>query len=154
MMRTALLCAALALVGAGCAPPKPSAAAVETCPAAAPAMAKLDELLDRFNARDVAGWNATFHFPNVVVSGGVIRTFASPDDQKDVIDGLVRQGWVRSEWSGLRVVQCAPQTVHVAGDFLRYRADGSLLSRTSAIYGLDFRDGRWGVTLRSLARVG
>ncbi|MBI1339972.1 hypothetical protein GC169_07155 [bacterium] len=110
----------------------------------------MDTLLDRFNARDVPGWDATFHYPHVLVSGSTIRTFTDPAQQADTIKNLVAQGWARSAWGDLRIVQCTPSRTHVAATFVRFRADGSELSRTAAIYTIDERDGRWGVTLRSL----
>jgi hypothetical protein len=126
-------------------------AGVETaCAAAAPSLALMDRLLERFNARDVAGWNATFHFPNMIVANGAIRTVASPGDQAETIPNLLRQGWVRSEWRDLRVLQCAEAQAHLGATFLRFRADGTLLSETEALYVIERRDGRWGVTVRSL----
>jgi hypothetical protein len=147
MARLRLATVALVL-GACAASPEPPAAVA--CPAAAPALALMDRLIARFNARDTAGWDATFHYPHVLSAPGRTAIFTDPAQQADTIPNLVAQGWVRSEWGELEVLQCSPAKAHVSATFVRYRADGSVLSTTRSVYAVEEQDGRWGVTMRSL----
>jgi hypothetical protein len=120
------------------------------CDAEPPALQLMYRLLDRFNARDTPGWDATFHYPHAVSANGVVTLFTNPAQQAQTIPRLVEQGWARSEWAGMGVTQCAPGKAHVAATFVRYRNDGSVLSRTEALDVIELRDGKWGVTIRSL----
>jgi uncharacterized protein YchJ len=110
----------------------------------------MNQLLERFNARDTAGWDATFHYPHVLATNGRATILTDPAQQAGTIDNLISQGWVRSEWGELKVVQCAPSKAHVSATFVRYRADGSMLSSTQSIYAVEERSGRWGVVMRSM----
>lgn len=120
------------------------------CAGAGAATEVLERLIDRFNARDVEGWDATFHYPHTLLAGGQIRDFSDPSQQAGVIPRLVAQGWRRSEWEDLRVVQCSPSKAHMVGAFLRFDADDNLISRTPALFVVELIEGRWGVTARSM----
>lgn len=146
-----LLGAAGGLLLSSCANLKPqSASAPQACAAAQPATEVLETLIDRFNARDVAGWDATFHYPHVLLAGGGTRVFDDPAQQASTIENLVAQGWRRSAWEDLRVLQCSDSKAHMAATFLRYGENDELISRTPALFTVERINGEWGVTARSM----
>ncbi len=148
---TSLLGATGALLLSSCANLETqSASAAQACAAAQPATEVLETLIDRFNARDVAGWDATFHYPHVLLAGGRTRMFDDPSQQANTIDNLLEQGWRRSAWEDLRVLQCSDDKAHMAATFLRYGEGDTLISRTPALFTVERRNEKWGVTARSM----
>ena len=48
-----------------------------------------------------------------------------------------------------KVVQCDATKAHMLTTFVRYRADGSEMSRFNSLYIVENKDGRWALTARS-----
>jgi hypothetical protein len=113
-------------------------------------MAVLDEYMDAFNSRDVDAWETTFHFPHYRLASGRMNVLDSPGQQNPALfAALARTGWDHSGWGRRDIVQLSASKVHVATTFIRYREDGSVLSRFESLYIMTLEDGRWGVKLRS-----
>jgi len=131
--------------------PEPQHASREfkDCPAYAPAFEITDRFMETFNARDMQGWEATYHFPHVRVASGTVTVLPESDTRSDTFERLAATGWDHSAWIDRTVVQCGPDKAHLATIFARYRADGSELSRFDSLYIVEFKNGRWGITGRS-----
>jgi hypothetical protein len=135
-----------------CASPPGTAAgdkAFAGCPAYAPAYQVTDDFMRTFNSRDAQAWGATFHFPSVRIASGTVRIINSPKDLESSFPNLAATGWDHSAWAKREVVQCGPTKAHMLTTFVRYRADGSVLSQFDSLYIVELKDERWGLTARS-----
>jgi uncharacterized membrane protein len=123
--------------------------AFRTCPAYAPAYQVTDDFMRTFNSKNAEAWAGVFHLPTVRIASGETRLIASAADLAPGFDRLAAEGWDRSAWAARRVVQCQATKAHMLTTFVRYRADGSELSRFDSLYIVEFRNGRWGLSARS-----
>ncbi len=119
------------------------------CPAYKPAYDVTDEFMRTFNLKDADAWGSTFHFPSVRIASGTVRIINSPADLESSFPALTAQGWDRSAWANRRIVQCDETKAHMLTTFVRYRADGSEMSRFNSLYIVEFKSGRWALTARS-----
>lgn len=120
-----------------------------SCAAYKPAYAVTDEFMRTFNTKDAAAWGATFHFPSVRIASGEVRIINGPQDLETSFPALAAQGWDHSAWASREVVQCGPTKSHMLTTFVRYRADGSEMSRFNSLYIVEFKNDRWALTARS-----
>lgn len=119
------------------------------CPAYAPAYQVTDDFMRTFNSKDAAAWGATFHFPSVRIASGSVRIINSPADLEQSFGNLAAAGWDHSGWEKRQVVQCGDTKAHMLTTFVRYRADGSVLSKFDSLYIVEFKNSRWALTARS-----
>jgi hypothetical protein len=151
MRPTAALSFVLSLGLAGCVwmPGPPADQSFASCRAYAPAYQVTDRFMETFNARDMAAHEATYHFPHVRIASSRVTIIPQAGTERDTFERLVASGWDRSAWADRRIVQCSPTKAHMLTTFIRYRADGSELSRFDSLYIVEFKDGRWAITGRS-----
>jgi hypothetical protein len=102
-----------------------------------------------FNTKDASAWGETFHFPSVRIASGNVRIINGPQDLESGFATLGAQGWDRSDWANRQVVQCGPTKAHMLTTFVRYRADGTEMSRFDSLYIVELKNGRWALTARS-----
>ena len=119
-----------------------------SCAAYAPAYQVTDEFMRTFNTKNPEAWAATFHFPSVRIASGQVRIINSPADL-DPFNNLEASGWHHSGWAKREVVQCGPTKAHMLTNFVRYRADGSVLSQYDSPYTVEFKYNRSAPTARS-----
>ncbi|MBL8382120.1 MAG: hypothetical protein JNM90_03530 [Burkholderiales bacterium] len=114
-------------------------------------IACLDRFMAAVNAYDVAAMEAEMHFPHVRFAGGTIVTYpASGGNPLDLFERLRREDdWHHSTWNTRRMVQHDATKAHMAVNYTRRRADGSVIGVYDSLYVLALKDGRWGVQLRS-----
>ena len=122
--------------------------AFASCAAYAPAYQVTDDFMRTFNSRNPEAWAATFHFPSVRSASGNVRIINSAADL-DPFGNLEAGGWRHSDWAKREVVQCGPTKAHMLTTFVRYRADGSVLSQFDSLYIVEFKNNRWALTARS-----
>ena len=120
-----------------------------SCAAYAPAYKVTDDFMRTFNTKDAKAWGETFHFPSVRIASGNVRIINGPQDLESGFDTLSAQGWDHSDWAKRQVVQCGPTKAHMLTTFVRYRADGSVLSQFDSLYIVEFKNDRWALTARS-----
>lgn len=125
-----------------------SDAAFAACPAYAPAYQVTDEFMRTFNSKNPEAWAATFHFPSVRIASGTVRIINSAADL-DPFGNLEASGWDHSDWAKREIVQCDKTKAHMLTTFVRYRADGSVLSKFDSLYIVEFKNNRWALTARS-----
>lgn len=123
--------------------------AFASCPAYQPAYQVTDDFMRAFNSKDAEAWGRTFHFPSVRIASGAVRIINSPADLESSFPALAAQGWDHSAWASREVVQCDDAKAHMLTTFVRYRADGSEMSRFNSLYIVEFKNGRWALTARS-----
>ena len=155
MLRTNRTLAALFLCVAAlasCAPKDDGAAAMAaapSCPAAKPALEVMDSFMAAFNAKDTPGLEATFHYPHIRLASYPIQVLTGPGQQDDIFGNLALEDWARSGWEKRDIIQCSDAKAHIAATFARFHADGEEYSRYDGLYIIEFRDGFWGITIRS-----
>lgn len=140
---------ALTLTACATAPVKRNDTDFASCPAYAPTYAVTDAFMTTFNSKNAAAWGEVFHFPSVRIAGGKVTIINSASDLESGFARLEATGWDHSEWAERRIVQCDKTKAHMLTTFVRYRADGSELSRFNSLYIVEYKDGRWGLTARS-----
>lgn len=123
--------------------------AFASCPAYQPAYQVTDDFMRTFNSKDAHAWGQTFHFPSVRIASGAVRIINSPADLESGFPSLIGQGWDHSAWASREIVQCDDTKAHMLTSFVRYRADGSEMSRFNSLYIVEFKNGRWALTARS-----
>lgn len=147
-----LLSLALPLIMAACAPKAPEPAVLKDfagCAAARPAMEVMDKFLDAFNAKDMPGLEATFHFPHMRIASYPLHVLTGPGQQDDVFGNLASEGWAKSQWDERTIVQCGKDKAHIIATFARLHADGTEYAKYEGLYIVENRDGFWGITARS-----
>lgn len=115
------------------------------------ALAVVSAYMDAWNRRDLAGMDATFHFPHARIASGRITILEQPMARApDFFERFVAAtGWHYSLWDYRRAVQSCEDKVHFAVQFTRYRADGSVIGVYPSMWIVARIDGRWGVQARS-----
>jgi hypothetical protein len=114
------------------------------------AMGLLDEFMRAWNARDVAGFAATFNYPSVRIASGRVRIIESATSHRpDVFELMAAQGWHHSAWLRRDVIHSGEDKVHFDTRFGRYQEDGSTIGEYDSIYIVSRQDGNWGVQGRS-----
>ena len=116
-------------------------------------MGVLDEFMESFSALDAHAHTATYHFPHFRLAQGVMRSWETREEATQVhvsgFGNLPSTGWSRSVWIDREIVGISASKVHVATRFQRQREDGSEIITTESLYVLIYKDGRWGVKMRS-----
>jgi hypothetical protein len=138
----------IALAASACAT-QPAAKDLTSCAAYKPAFEVTDKFMETFNSRDAAQWATTFNFPSVRLASGRTVVLNSAADLENSFSRLEATGWDHSAWAARRVVQCEPTKAHMLTTFVRYRKDGSVLSKFDSLYIVELRNGKWGITGRS-----
>ncbi|KAA6438962.1 hypothetical protein FEM33_14765 [Dyadobacter flavalbus] len=122
---------------------------------AAAEVTKVNEVLDAylrtFNAKDLKGWEGTYHFPHYRLASGKMSVLekAGLRDSANVFGPLIKAGWDYSKWDHRNIVQASENKVHVDTKFTRFRKDGSIVASYESLYVLTKEDGKWAVKLRS-----
>ncbi|MDB5243278.1 MAG: hypothetical protein JWP57_3903 [Spirosoma sp.] len=111
----------------------------------------LDDYINTFSAKDLAGWESTYQFPHYRLASGKMSVLekAGLRDSATVFGPLQRAGWDYSKWDHRTIVQASENKVHLDTKFTRYRKDGSKVASYESLYVLTKENGRWGVKLRS-----
>jgi hypothetical protein len=150
-----LLFLALSLLSASPIAAEPPRGSAETDDAIAQAMHCLDDFMAAWNAHDVKALEAAMNFPHVRLnSDNVMRTIKKGETTQEQFERMQRNspslsGWDHSGWAKREVIAASPDKVHVQTQFVRYRADGSVLSSFDSLYVVTNEDGHWGVRMRS-----
>lgn len=112
-------------------------------------MAVLDAHFAALNARDEAALAATLHFPHYRLSQGRVQVWENSDQY--FADFLARagDGWDHSAFDFRNVIAAGPDKVHFDVQFIRYRADGSVMGKFRSLWVISNLEGRWAAQLRS-----
>lgn len=118
------------------------------------ALDAVERFIQTFNSRDPALWAATLRYPHVRPSPRSAQRVT--ESAQEYIQGVdfertVATGWERSEYDSKEVVQIGPGKAHVAGQYTRYRADGSEIWSNQVTYVVTSNDAGWGIQARFAA---
>ena len=109
----------------------------------------LEDFTAAFNRRDVAGMDATLHFPHVFPGKKTVIWEVPGSLDVDFFSNLVASGWAFSRYTKKEVVLATEERVHFLVEYDRCRADGSILSKQAAIWIVTRINDRWGIQVRS-----
>ena len=114
-------------------------------------IACLDRFMAALNAYDGDAMDDQMHFPHVRFAGGTLVVYPKAgNNPMDLFERLRREDdWHHSIWNKRDVMQHSPTKVHMAVTYTRFRSDGSVIGHYDSLYVLAFKEGRWGVQLRS-----
>lgn len=122
---------------------------MKACAAYQPAFDVSDKFLAAFNRKDMAALEATFHYPHLRIASYPLQVLTGPGQQDDVFGNLAQEGWVRSDWSDRRIIQCSHTKAHMLATFVRFDKSGKEYARYDGLYIIEYRNGFWGITARS-----
>jgi hypothetical protein len=119
--------------------------------AEASAMKVLDAFMRAFNGGDLEAFEQTLHFPHYRISSSQVTVLDAAGTRPGAFERFAEAnpGWHHSAWERREVVHSGPEKVHIDTHFVRYREDGSVLSRFDSLYVVTKQDGRWGIKARS-----
>ncbi|WP_337326524.1 hypothetical protein [Chryseolinea sp. T2] len=114
-------------------------------------MKSLDNYMNTFNARDLQGWEDTYHFPHYRLASGKMFVLerAGLRDSSVVFTALHKTGWHHSKWEHRNIIHVSADKVHVDTQFSRFNASGQKIGIYESLYILTKENGRWGVKMRS-----
>ena len=120
-------------------------------PIADVAVAKVEESMTAFNARDPIAWAATFNYPHVRIASGEVRVWETEEEFAAWIDfdAFAGRDWDHSAWKEMEAIQVAENGANVALTFSRYNADDEAISTFNTLYLVTNENGRWGIRARS-----
>ena len=118
------------------------------------AKASFERWVAAFNARDTEGMIANMHFPHQRLSGeNKFQVWETADDFRadDVLRTAARnaQGWGYNVANSIEAVQSGADKVHLAINYSRRRADGTVYYTFSSLWIFTRIDELWGVQFRS-----
>jgi hypothetical protein len=112
----------------------------------------MDGFMAAFNAEDAEAIRTRwFHFPHVRFHSEIVSVMQRPEDFHNLVWSRSGQaeGWTRSAWDYVDVIDAGPDKVHFRVQFTRYRADGGAIGSYRSLYIVTFQDGQWGIQGRS-----
>ena len=110
----------------------------------------LDDWMAAFNAQNLDAWKATFNFPSVQLArDGRIRLIRSADAAPNPFERLTKGAWHHSAWGRRVIIHAGAEKVHIDTQYIRYRADNSVIRCVDSLYIVTLQDGHWGVKGRS-----
>lgn len=118
------------------------------------ALDAVERFIQTFNSRNPSVWAASLHYPHVRPSArSSQRVSESAEEYVAGVDfeRTVSTGWERSEYDSKDVVQIGPGKAHVAGQYTRYRADGTEIWSNQVTYVVTEDSDGWGIQARFAA---
>ena len=120
--------------------------------AVAEARKVMDGFMAAFNAEDADAMRTRwFNFPHVRFHSGRVTIMGRPEDFHSTVWERAgeAEGWGRTAWDYVELVDAGPDKVHFRVQFSRYRADGRAMGSYKSFYIVTFQNGRWGIQGRS-----
>ena len=111
----------------------------------------LTEWMDALNKHDATRMEACMRFPHVRLAANTVAVYDAPgSNPMDLFQRLRDQdGWDRSAWTGIRLLQPSPTKAHYAVQYTRYRRDGSVIGVYDSLYVFTCEAGDWKLQCRS-----
>jgi hypothetical protein len=106
----------------------------------------MHDYIETFSRGDITAMMNFVGAPLTITDGGfkVIPTADEVQARYTALrDGLVKQGYAKSQWIDFGVKLLAPSYAIAGGTYVRYKTDGSELGRSGGTYLLGKVDGVW-----------
>jgi hypothetical protein len=122
--------------------------------AEAAAVGVLEAHMQARNERDADGLAATNNYPSVRLAGGDVKIWQTAEEfalwQVNVTyPFLDAEGWARSEWDAIDVIQSSANKVHLAVEFSRFDAEGTRYLTAESFWIVTKKGVHWGIQGRS-----
>ncbi len=111
----------------------------------------VDKFITTWNSRDPERWAASLNYPHVrpspfgpiVIARDAVEYASRVDFAK-----VIATGWDHSEWDYKRIIHTSPEKIHVAGQWSRYDAKGTVIHINPVVYVVTRVEGVWGIQSR------
>jgi hypothetical protein len=116
--------------------------------AVAGAREAMDGFMAAFNAEDGQTMKTRWlHFPHVRFHSGRVTVMETADDFMASVWERTgeAEGWARTAFDYVEVIDAGPTKVYFRVQFTRFRADGSPIGSYKSLYIVTLQNGRWGV---------
>ena len=116
------------------------------------ALAAVVRYIAAINAHDTAAIRDTFNFPHARIGAmGKLSRFEQPEDYdfSHFYGRTSRDSWHHTQLDKTEIVLATDGKAHVAVDFTRYRADGSVIGHYFSLYVVTCQNGHWGIQFGS-----
>ncbi len=112
------------------------------------------ECLDKFGAafenEDTEGMDNCCHFPHYLLSGNEVICWQNKGQiTKDFFESLKEKGFKRTVVTKREPILVCENKVHFYYSYYREDVYGNVMSRHDNIWILTFKDGKWGIQVRS-----
>lgn len=103
----------------------------------------MERYVGYFNAEDLEQYQATFEFPAVRFTGGVLEILSDPAVPMANFENIKKTGWVTSRIDSISVLSESAEAALVEFSFSRIDASGSAFFNSTGHYGLVNTDDGW-----------
>ena len=103
----------------------------------------MERYVGYFNAEDLEQYQATFEFPAVRFTGGVLEILSDPDVPMANFENIKKTGWVTSRIDAITVLSESAEAALVEFSFSRMDASGNAFFKSTGHYGLVNTDNGW-----------
>lgn len=103
----------------------------------------MERYVGYFNAEDLEQYQATFEFPAVRFTGGVLEILSDPAVPMANFENIKKTGWVTSRIDSITVLSESAEAALVEFSFSRMDASGYAFFNSTGHYGLVNTDDGW-----------
>ena len=103
----------------------------------------MERYVGYFNAEDLEQYQATFEFPVVRFTGGVLEILSDPAVPMANFENIKKTGWVTSRIDSITVLSESAEAALVEFSFSRMDASGNAFFNSTGHYGLVNTDDGW-----------
>ena len=103
----------------------------------------MERYVGYFNAEDLEQYQATFEFPAVRFTGGVLEILSDPAVPMANFENIKKTGWVTSRIDSITVLAESAEAALVEFSFSRMDASGNAFFNSTGHYGLVNTDDGW-----------
>lgn len=110
----------------------------------------LDRFGDYFEKEDIEGMDSCFHFPHYILSGNEVICWDEGGKlTESFFVDLKKLGFKRTVVTCREVITIAENKVHFKYCYYRESIDGKIMSKHDNVWIVTFKDGKWGIQVRS-----
>ena len=114
------------------------------------AFACLDRFSAAFEDEDTDGMDACCHFPHYRLSGSEVICWEKAGQlTKDFFGSLKQMGFKRTVVTRRKPILVCENKVHFLYSYYREDVSGNMMSRHDNVWIVTFKDGKWGIQVRS-----
>ncbi len=110
----------------------------------------LDRFGEYFEKEDLQGMDSCFHFPHYIISGNEVICWNEPGQlPKEFFRDLKKGGFKQTVVTCREVITVAENKVHFKYCYYRESVDGKIMSEHDNVWIVTYKDGKWGIQVRS-----
>lgn len=113
------------------------------------ALSLMDAHIEALNKHDEIALANTLHFPHIRLSGTCLKIWQTSESYFTDFKQRAGDGWSHSTFNDIQIVASAADKVHLDAEILRFRADGSILTRFRSLWVITCEASHWAAKMRS-----